>query len=85
MVLEGKGEQAMSLPVFVTDGERTSRIVVGTNTLEIAFDGWLCRYETDGRLTDTGLVYGNRNGHYRRFDVHGDGSVRVLARLTPIP
>ena len=85
MVLEGKGEQAMSLPVFVTDGERTSRIVVGANAVEVAFDGWLCRYETDGRLTDTGLVYGNRNGHYRRFDVRGDGSVRVLARLTPIP
>lgn len=48
----------------------------------MSLDGWICRYETNGEIIDTGLVYGNRNGHYRRFEARRKGSLAVKVTLT---
>ena len=78
--LSGAEETAFTLPVFAFDGEREAKIEVGADGREISvsFDGWVCRYLlSGGKFVDTGLVYGNRNGHYRRFEARGGAQTRV--------
>ena len=76
---QGKaGERvAHTLPAFSFDGETAPEIRAGERTLEIAYNGWVCRYTTDGTVRDTGLIAYNRNGYYRVFAAEGVGAVTV--------
>ena len=81
MVLTGADELAFTLPVFLFDGERKTEPVVEGQSLSVSFDGWTCRYKTSGEFTDTGLVYGNRNGHYGRFEARGTSPLKVSVEI----
>ena len=69
--LSSSEDLALTLPVLCFDGETHVRAKVGAKSLAIAFNGWTCRWDTDGEIVDTGKVYANRNGHYRRFEARG--------------
>lgn len=69
MVVEQHGEIVFALPAFEFDGETHPHIDCNGKVLAISYRGWTCRYETDGTLADTGEIFGNRNGHYRLFEV----------------
>lgn len=73
----GEGSATMMLPALLTDGETESVIRCDGSRLTVSFKGWKCDYRTNGRISDTGKVYGNRNGHYRRYDVSADTGLRV--------
>jgi len=77
-----KGAIAFNLPVFAFDGETATSVTSGENWVEIVYAGWTCRYETDGRLRDTGRILGNRNGHYRLFAVEGTAALRVTCTIS---
>ena len=64
-------ELALTLPVLRFDGETRVDVQKGARALTIAFNGWKCRWETDGEIVDTGKMYANRNGHYQRFEARG--------------
>ena len=81
IVLVGDGELALVLPVFEFDGERKTNARAGEKTVDVSLDGWTCRYEANGAMVDTGLVYGNRNGHYRRYEARACGRLRVAVKL----
>ena len=83
IVLAGDGELALVLPVFEFDGERKTDVRAGEKLVDVSLDGWTCRYEANGAMVDTGLVYGNRNGHYRRYEARADGCLRVKAKIRP--
>ena len=74
---EGDGKLAMTLPAFDFDGKERSVIKAGETTLTVAYRGWTCRYETDGRIVDTGRSACNRNGRYRRFEAQGERKLTV--------
>ena len=74
---EGEGALAMTLPALAFDGRESSVIKAGEKTLTIAYRGWICRYETDGRIVDTGRSACNRNGRYRRFEARGERKLTV--------
>ena len=78
--LAGEGDLALTLPVFDFDGERKTRICATEKAVDVSLDGWTCRYETNGTMLDTGLVYGNRNGHYLRYEARGNG--RLIVKVT---
>ena len=82
VTLAGEGDLALTLPVFEFDGERHTSIRASEKSVDVSLDGWTCRYETNGVLLDTGLVYGNRNGHYRRYEARGRGPLVVKVTLT---
>ena len=84
MTLAGSGRQTLTLPAFAFDGETHPAIACDGRTLSIAYAGWTCRYETNGEIVDTGRVYGNRNGHYRRFDASADGRLTVKISIVPV-
>ena len=78
----GEGEIAFSLPAFEFDGETHTEIVAGKHTLEIRYEGRVCRYETDGKVVDLGYAAENRNGHYRAFAATGNNTLSVHITIT---
>ena len=81
-ILSGADEVALTLPVLSFDGETHVDAKVGAKSLAITFNGWTCRWETDGEIVDTGKVYANRNGHYRRFEARGKKRLTVKISIT---
>ena len=75
------GEIAFALPAFAFDGESETRVTSGRDWLQVAYRGWVCRYETDGFIVDAGRTYGNRNGHYRLFEARGRDRLAVRAKI----
>lgn len=73
----GEGEIAFSLPAFEFDGEAHTEITASVHALEICYEGWVCRYETDGEVIDLGFTAENRNGRYRAFAAVGEGALHV--------
>ena len=76
-VLTGADDLALTLPVLNFDVETRVDVQKGPQSLVIAFNGWKCRWETDGEIVDTGKIYANRNGHYHRFEAHGKKRLSV--------
>ena len=81
MTLAGKGPQTLSIPVFRFDGEREAEMSCDDKSITVSFGGWRLVCRTDGAIADSGKIYGNRNGHYRRFDLQGLDSVSVQILL----
>lgn len=82
MVLKGEGDLNMTLPALTSDGETETQITCDGKSLDISFNGWSCRYVTDGSIHDSGLTCGSRNGHLKRFDACGHGKLRIRASIT---
>ena len=79
--LSGPGEVAMTLPAFEFDGETATDVSCDGKALSISYRGWVCRYETDGAIADTGAVCCNRNGRYRVFEARGAKSLAVRVSI----
>ena len=75
--LTGADDLALTLPVLCFDGETRVEAKVDAKSLAVTFNGWTCRWETDGEIADTGKTYANRNGHYRRFEARGKKRLSV--------
>lgn len=73
---------AYALPAFCMDGACSPEIRAEANALEISYEGWVCRYTTDGTVRDTGSVVRNRNGHYRVFLAEGREGEAVTVKVT---
>ena len=67
IVVNGEGSVAYMLPAFYFDGENYPEITLDKNCLSVFYMGWICRYTTDGIISDTGNFAYNRNGCYRAF------------------
>jgi len=83
--LKGPGEVAMQLPAFEFDGASAAGIVCDGKTLSVSYRGWVCRYSTDGAISDSGRVCCNRNGRYRVFEARGFKSLAVRVEIVPDP
>ncbi|MBP5539295.1 MAG: hypothetical protein J6X69_05655 [Bacteroidales bacterium] len=82
MTFRQEGPVTVSVPIFAFDGEQSTDIHFWGKTIEVNYGGWCCRYTTNGRFVDTGLLYANRNGHFRRFDAVGDKQLRLECRIS---
>lgn len=81
MTLKGEGEQTMTLPALLYDGAGKSEVSCDGHELSIEFDGWRCRYVTDGLITDSGKTLANRNGTLRRYDATASGTLHIHASI----
>ena len=72
---------AHMLPAFSFDGEVHTDIKVSDRQLEIQYQGYVCRYQTTGKIIDLDEVGYNRNGHYRGFAVIGDKELDIKIEL----
>lgn len=74
---KGNGAVALTLPVFAFDGKTKTSICAGEQSVSTSYQNWRCSFTTDGAMKDANLLYGNRNGHYQRFDACGTNEVTV--------
>lgn len=81
MTLVGAGDLALTLPVFDFDGETKTVVSASAQGVSVSFRGWTCRYGTEGTIVDTGTIYGNRNGRYRRYEARGKDRLTVRIRI----
>ncbi len=79
--VNGEGKIGYVLPAFDFDGEKSPVIKAGEHTLEVHYYGWVCRYTTDGRITDLNKIVANRNGHYRAFLASGENEINVKIEI----
>ena len=79
--VSGEGEVFYMLPAFFFDGESYTDIEAGDVSLGINYRGWVCRYETDGKIIDLGRMAANRNGHYKVFSASGDKTLNIKIEI----
>ena len=77
----GEKEVACLLPAFFFDGEKYSEISAEDRSLSVLYEGWECRYTTDGLIQNLDRMGGNRNGHYKAFVASAKGTVKVQAEI----
>lgn len=84
MNVEGTGFIGLTLPVFLFDGTNKTDVKVDEKSIVVTYKGWVCKYETDGTIFDTEKEYGNRNGHYKRYEARSHGKLKVTVKIEPI-
>jgi len=82
---EGEGTILAEFPVFLTDGETDTQILREDNCVTVTYRGWKAVYLTEDTVCDTGEIYANRNGIYRRFLVKGHERICLKVQFEPNP
>ena len=81
ITVSGDGEILFMLPAFFFDGESYTEITLADRSLSVSYEGYTCRYITDGEICDTGHTGANRNGHYRAFYAKSFGKMMIGAKI----
>ena len=81
VAIAGEGEVGFSLPAFVFDGEKEITVSVDAHTLAVSYEGWVCRYTTDGTIQNLGWIAANQNGHYRSYLATAQNELRVQIQI----
>ena len=77
----GENEIAYMLPAFYFDGEEYTDITLNENCLTVSYNGWSCRYTTDGMISSLNKITGNRNGYYKIFLTDKEKSIRIKIEI----
>ena len=88
VTVEGAGRVGHLLPAFLFDGETHTTVTLShdAKTLEIALDGWVCRYTIDGEgavIVDAKETAYSRNGHFREYRAEADGVLHLHIEILP--
>jgi hypothetical protein len=81
VTVSGEGQILHLLPAFSFDGEKETKITLQDKTLEIEYEGHVCRFTTDGIIRDLGKTAYNRNGYYRLFYADNQDSLTIKIEL----
>ena len=81
ITVEGDGEIGYALPAFCFDGAVSPQITAAEHTLTVSYEGWMCRYTTNGRIMDLNRTAANRNGHYRGYIAISQNTLNVKIEL----
>jgi len=81
--LAGDGNVLHMLPAFSFDGECETRISTRNNVLEIAYEGWVCRYTANGTIHDLGKTAKNRNGYYKIYYASSEHNLELKIEIIP--
>jgi len=65
--VEGEGSIGFALPALAFDGEIHTEIFVDEHSLTVSYDGWICKYTTNGIIMDLHRLAANRNGYYHTY------------------
>ena len=81
LAAEGDRIAAIMLPVLEFDGEKSPVVTVEPSRILIRYEGWICQYETDGRIGEVIRKGGNRNGRYCARYVYNQEKVRLRVQI----
>lgn len=79
--VSGENRVLHMLPTFSFDGESEAKITLENNVLQIEYQGWICRYSTDGEIKDLCKAARNRNGFYRLFYAEGYETLNIKIEI----
>lgn len=82
--IKGDGKIGFSLPAFCFDGEMHTKIFADKHSLDVEYNGWLCRYTTSGEIIDLNKIAANRNGHYRAFITTAQNDLFVKIKISKV-
>lgn len=82
ITLEGDGEIGYALPAFCFDGEAVPEIVASEHLLTVSYEGWICRYITNGAVVDLNKTAANRSGYYRAFLAVGQNDLDLKVEIS---
>lgn len=77
VTVEGEGELEILFPIFDFDGKYYTEKSVFEKRVQITYNGYICRYVTNGIIKEKNTVYANRNGHYKAAAACGKNSVSL--------
>lgn len=80
--LQSDGVFGFALPALEFDGEKHTEITVTDNTLTVAYEGWICKYTTSGKIESLDRTVGNRNGHYLAYIATGKNIMHIKIEIT---
>jgi hypothetical protein len=75
--VEGDGDVSILFPLFDFDGKDSTTKEISTYSACVTHKGSTCTYSTDAPITDTGMIFANRNGHYKALSVSDKNSVSL--------
>jgi hypothetical protein len=81
ITIDSDDEIGYVLPAFYYNGAEFTKINANKHTLTIFYEGFVCRYTTNGEITDLNKVGANRNGHYKAFIAKGENSINVKIEI----
>lgn len=81
VTVNGEGKLLHLLPAFSFDGENETFITFENDILEVEYEGWICRYSSNGAIKDLGKTARNRNGFYRLFYAEGESELSVKIEI----
>lgn len=84
IALSGNGEIGFALPAFMFDGEQHTNISFDEHTISVEYEGWTCKYTSDGVISDFGQTVANRNGHYRSFAATGQDNLNIHIEIVKL-
>ena len=79
--VEGEGILGFALPVFAFDGEKNTEISVDRHSLTVAYDQWICKYTSNGTITNLNRLAANRNGYYHTYLAENRNDLTVTIEL----
>jgi len=85
MTLKGNGEQVLSIPALIYDGETKRTPLLQGKQLAIRNEGWECRYTSNAVILDTGKIFGSRNGRLKEYKTTSNHRLRVKVIIREVP
>lgn len=79
--LKGDGKLIHLLPAFAFDGEAETVIQHKDNELTVKYEGWKCKYTSNGEIKDLSITARNRNGYYKLFYAQADEVLKVNIQI----
>ena len=77
----GNGDIGYALPAFYFDGESYTDISHSENSLTVTYEGWTCKYVTNGKIIDINKAAANRSGYYRAFLATAKDALKVKIEI----
>lgn len=79
--LGGGGNILHLLPAFSFDGEKETEITLDNNILKIEYEGWTCKYTSNGIIKNLEKSARNRNGFYKLYYAEGKGDLKISIEI----
>ena len=74
------GKLPLSAEGITVSGYNKNKL--GKQILTVSYEGFICRYTTNGKIVDLNKIAANRNGHYRVFIATSQNTLDVKIEIT---
>ncbi len=79
--IKGNEKICYLLPALNFDGDVYAVTIEQENLLEVRYNGWICRYTTDGKIISTQKTHANRNGLYNKYLISADKEINLKIEI----